>query len=225
MGSAGVVALYSIIAAGAAGAAISKARGGKAGKGMIQGMTAGGFAVAGGQIYSTLAASGGSAGAGTTTAANITPGTVQTVAPAHTPAPTSGGLTSAGGGTSLGSLLGTVVKIGGIAQSVASVATALKGPQTTIMPSVESLAPLPLPTGPISKDAEFERVADEAKKAADKRAADIEAGIQADTEAAKKIKRRSLIGLASTIRTSPAGLRTPARVEKKTLLGQGGAFA
>lgn len=61
------------------------------------------------------------------------------------------------------------------------------------------------------------------KAAADKRAADLEAGIQADTEAAM-IRKRSLVGLAATVRTGPAGLRGRAPTEKKSLLGQGAAY-
>ena len=89
--------------------------------------------------------------------------------------------------------------------------------------ALSSLAPPQLPTGPTAAQAETQRLAEETarvKTAADKRAADIKAGIAADTAAAGQ--RRSLIGLSATIRTSPAGLKGKAPVERKTLLGQGG---
>ena len=64
--------------------------------------------------------------------------------------------------------------------------------------------------------------AKQAKDAADKRSADLEAGIKADTADELAKRRRSLAGLSSTVRTSPRGLTTVAPTEKKTLLGQGG---
>ena len=64
--------------------------------------------------------------------------------------------------------------------------------------------------------------AKQAKESADKRSADLEAGIKADTADELAKRRRSLAGLSSTVRTSPRGLTTTAPTEKKTLLGQGG---
>ena len=85
----------------------------------------------------------------------------------------------------------------------------------TQIPSIKSLAPPPL-TGPTVSETETQKV----KESADKRAADIQAGIKADTLAAQG--RRSLTGLAATIRTSARGLVGTTATEKKTLLGQGG---
>jgi len=86
-----------------------------------------------------------------------------------------------------------------------------------------SLAP---PTGPTTAELEAQRLAKEAEKAkatAEQRTSDLEAGIKADTDEAMK-RRRSLVGLAATVKTSPAGLTGRAPTEKKSLLGQGGAY-
>ena len=82
------------------------------------------------------------------------------------------------------------------------------------------------PTGPTAAEIEAQKqaqVAEEAKAAAEKRTSDLEASIKADTLAAET-RKRSLIGLAATVKTSARGLTGAAPTEKKTLLGQGGAF-
>lgn len=84
-----------------------------------------------------------------------------------------------------------------------------------------------IPTGPTAAEVEAQKKAAEekaAKQAAEKRAADLEASMKAETEAAGTTRRRSLAGLAATVRTSAAGLTGKATVEKKSLLGQGGAY-
>ena len=83
------------------------------------------------------------------------------------------------------------------------------------------------PTGPTASELEAQKqakIAADAKTAADKRQSDIEAGIAADTATIAANRRRSLVGLAATVKTSARGLTGSAPVEKKTLLGQGGAF-
>jgi len=83
-----------------------------------------------------------------------------------------------------------------------------------------------VPTGPTSAELEAQRLAKEAEKAkaaAEQRTSDLEAGIKADTDEALR-RRRSLVGLAATVKTSPAGLTGRAPTEKKSLLGQGGAY-
>jgi len=85
---------------------------------------------------------------------------------------------------------------------------------------------LTTPTGPTAAEIEAQKqakVAEEAKAAAEKRTSELEAGIKADTLAAET-RKRSLIGLAATVKTSARGLTGAAPTEKKTLLGQGGAF-
>lgn len=91
--------------------------------------------------------------------------------------------------------------------------------------AVASLVPPEIPTGPTAAELEAQRQAEEAKvakEAADKRASDLEASIKADTETA--LKQKSIIGLASTVKTSASGLLGRAITEKKSLLGQGGAY-
>ena len=196
------------------------------GKGMIKGMI--GASVAG----ATMASLAGSAGAGPlvtgaggptmsqpagSIAVQATSGGIH---PAYlTPAPA----TAAAGKSILGTVAGAIKAVAPYAQAGASVYSALKGPPTITMPSVESIAPID--TGPTAVELEAQRVAEEAEKAklaAEARTAEIEAGIEADTAAALK-KKRSIVGsLSSTIKTSSRGLLGRAPIEKKTLLGQGG---
>lgn len=81
--------------------------------------------------------------------------------------------------------------------------------------AVKSLAP---PPGPTASEIEIKQ----AKEAADKRAEEREEAIRVQTAADVATKRRSLTGLAATVRTSPFGLTGTAPTEKKTLLGEGG---
>ena len=104
--------------------------------------------------------------------------------------------------------------VGGLALAIKGQSLAKKTARQQAA-AVTSLAPPPL-TGPTVSEAETLK----AKEAADKRAADIQAGIKADTLAAQG--RRSLTGLAATIRTSARGLTGTTATEKKTLLGEGG---
>lgn len=92
--------------------------------------------------------------------------------------------------------------------------------------AMASLAPPPAPSGPTVGELESQKQAEDAKiakDAAEKRTADLEAGIKADTEAAKA-RQLSLVSSSSTIKTTAYGLTGRAPTEKKTLLGAGGAY-
>lgn len=115
-----------------------------------------------------------------------------------------------------------VTTVGTSLYQMSKASDAAESAQESQQAALSSLAP---EMGPTDAELAAQTKADEerlAKEAAEKRAQELEAGIAEETEAAKK--RRSLVGLAATVKTSAAGLTTRATVEKKSLLGEGGVY-